>query len=109
MVETFSALWASLSDPESYAWMAWTWQVALFFVGIALLLLVFTLLAAFRPETPRRGILTIATTRGDRLFISLLSAAFIHVLWLALAPAEWDLWWASVLSLLFAVGEFLAV
>jgi predicted small integral membrane protein len=105
----FDTLWATLTDPESYAWMAWTWPVALFFVGIALLLVIFTLLAVFRPETPRRGILTIATTRGDRLFISLLGSAFIHVLWLALAPAEWDLWWASVLSLLFAVGVFLTV
>jgi predicted small integral membrane protein len=109
IVEALNNLWTSLSDPESYAWMAWTWQVALFFLGIALLLVIFTLLAILRPETPRRGILTIDTTRGDRLFISLLSAAFIHVLWLALAPAEADLWWASVISLLFAVGVFLTV
>jgi predicted small integral membrane protein len=108
-METISNLWAALSDPESYAWMAWTPEVALFFVAIALLLVIFTLLAVFRPETPRRGILTIATTRGDRLFISLLGSAFIHVLWLALAPAGLDLWWASVLALVFTVGVFLTV
>ncbi|CAM5764169.1 membrane protein [Labrys miyagiensis] len=108
-METLQTLWTTLSAPESYAWMAWTWQVALFFATIALLLVIFTLLAVFRPETPRRGILAIATTRGDRLFISLLGAAFIHVFWLALAPAEADLWWASIISLLFAVGVFLTV
>jgi predicted small integral membrane protein len=108
-MERLSNLWNALSDPESYAWMAWTSEVAIFFIAIALLLVIFTLLAVFRPETPRRGILTIATTRGDRLFISLLGSAFIHVLWLALAPADLDLWWASVLALLFTVGVFLTV
>ena len=33
---------------------------------------------------PRRGVLGIVTTRGDRLFISLLSAGYVHLMWLAL-------------------------
>jgi predicted small integral membrane protein len=42
-----------------------------------------TLLGIFRPGgKPRVGILGIATTRGDRLFISLLGSAFIHLAWL---------------------------
>ena len=32
----------------------------------------------------RRGILGLDTTRGDRLFISLLGAAFIFIAWLGL-------------------------
>ena len=52
--------------------MAWTWQTALFFVLIAGMLAVMTALAAWRPELPRRGILRIPTTRGDRLFVALL-------------------------------------
>ena len=91
---------------DNFAWMAWTWQVGVFFAGIAALLLVFTLLAAYRPESPRVGILTIPTTRGDRLFITLLGSAFIHILWLAFAPEAWDLWWASLLSLAYAVAVF---
>ena len=59
------------------AWMAWTWQTGLFFAGIASLLLILTLLAVFRPETERVGVLGIATTRGDRLFISLLGSAWL--------------------------------
>ncbi len=49
--------------------MAWTWQTAAFFATILLLLVIMTLLAIFRPETPRRGILRFPTTRGDRLFV----------------------------------------
>ena len=33
---------------------------------------------------PRRGILGLDTTRGDRLFISLLGSAFIFLAWLGL-------------------------
>ena len=38
-------------------WMAWTWQTALFFGFVALALIILTLLAIYRPETPRVGIL----------------------------------------------------
>ena len=67
----------SLSD--RIAWMAWTWQTVLVFVALALCLVGLTVLAAYRPETPRIGILGFATTRGDRFFVSLLLAAFIFV------------------------------
>lgn len=85
-------------------WMAWTWQTGVFFAGIASLLLILTLLAAFRPETERVGVLGIATTRGDRLFISLLGSAFIHLAWLGIVGQP--LWWASGLALLYAAAVF---
>ena len=47
-------------------WMAWTWQTALFFCLVALALIILTLLAIYRPESPRVGILRFPTTRGDR-------------------------------------------
>jgi predicted small integral membrane protein len=97
-------MWETLQ--EDLAWMAWTWQVGLFFAGIAALLIIFTLLAVYRPETPRVGVLAIPTTRGDRLFITLLGSAFIHVLWLALAPEGWALGWASLLCLVYAAAVF---
>ena len=87
------------------AWMAWTWQTGLFFAGIASLLLAMTLLAIYRPETERIGALRIPTTRGDRLFISLLGAAFIHLAWLGLFGPD-QLWWAFGLSLLYAAAVF---
>ena len=65
------------------SWMAWTWQTALFFGVIAALLALMTVLEIRRPGgSPRDGILGLRTTRGDRLFISLLGAAYVHILWL---------------------------
>lgn len=85
-------------------WMAWTFPVALFFYLIASLLIIFTLLAIRFPETPRRGILRIETTRGDRLFITLLGSAYINLVWLFFfgAPLTWPL----ILSLLYATAVF---
>ena len=90
----------------SFAWMAWTWQTALFFAGV------FTAIGAMAVwETvspgggPRRGLLRIWTTRGDRLFISLLGAAFIHLGWLGAAGAA-HLWGGSVAALLYAAAVF---
>ena len=86
-------------------WMAWTFPVALFFWCIAGLLIVFTLLAIRFPETPRVGILRIETTRGDRLFISLLGSAFLHLGWLFFAGPDL-IWGAMILSLAYAAAVF---
>ena len=74
-------------------WMAWSFPVALFFWVIACLLALFTILAIRFPETPRVGILGIETTRGDRLFITLLGSAFINLAWLGfeVGPQPWAL------------------
>ncbi len=85
-------------------WMAWTFPVALFFWCIAGLLMVMTLLAIRFPETPRVGVLRIETTRGDRLFISLLGSAFICLGWLFFAGPP--LWWALALCLVYAAAVF---
>ena len=89
---------------ENLAWMAWTWQTGLFFACIASLLIVFTLLALWRPERARVGILRIPTTRGDRLFIMLLGSAFINLAWLGLVGPE--LGWALALCLVYALAVF---
>ena len=86
-------------------WMAWTFPVALFFWCIASLLIVMTLLAIRFPETPRVGILRIETTRGDRLFITLLGSAFIHLAWLFFAGPD-VLWGALIVSLAYAAAVF---
>jgi predicted small integral membrane protein len=82
-------------------WMAWTWQTALFFGVIAALLVA---MGVWEWRSPgggaRRGILGLVTTRGDRLFISLLAAGYIHLLWLAFFGAP--LWGASALALVLA-------
>lgn len=85
-------------------WMGWTWQTGLFFAGIALCLATLIVLALLRPETPRQGVLGLTTTRGDRLFLSLLGAAFIHLAWLGLVDDV--LWPASLIALSYAAGVF---
>lgn len=78
--------------------MAWTWQTAAFFALLAAVLAGMTALALLRPEAPRRGILRFPTTRGDRLFVSLLGAAVIHVLWIGFGgEGTWPALGASVL------------
>ncbi len=53
---------------------------------------------------PRKGILGLDTTRGDRLFISLLGSAFIHLFWLALVGSV--LWIATILCFGYAILVF---
>ena len=86
------------------SWMAWTWPTAAFFGTIATLLVIFTILAIKFPETPRVGVLGIETTRGDRLFITLLGSAFINLAWLGLVGANQAL--ALVVCLIFAAIVF---
>jgi len=108
---------------ESIAWMAWTLPTAIFFAALACTLGVMTYLAAVYPEAERVGVLSIPTTRGDRLFISLITAAVIHLLWIAFAGTDAiatlpigeegfeisSLWLASGISLATAVLIFRTV
>ena len=64
-------------------WMAWTWPTAAFFVFILLCLIAMAVWERYDPGgSPRRGVLGLDTTRGDRLFISLLGSAFIFLAYL---------------------------
>ncbi|NKB99806.1 MAG: hypothetical protein GKR90_15100 [Pseudomonadales bacterium] len=82
------------------AWMAWTGPTIAFFCSIGIGLIVMTVWEIRSPTIPRRGFLPINTTRGDRFFISLLSAAFIHLLWLGLIGQY--IWLASLLAAAWA-------
>jgi len=95
----------SFFDFEFITWMAWTWQTAAFFVFIALCLVTMVLWERKSPGgNPRKGVLGLDTTRGDRLFISLLSAAFIHLAWLGMIGSI--LWIATIISALFSIVVF---
>ena len=85
-------------------WMAWTLPTALFFYVIACLLITMTVLAIRFPEVPRIGVLRIETTRGDRLFISLLGSAFLCIAWLASIGDP--LWGALIVCLIYAAAVF---
>jgi len=89
-------------------WMAWTTPVAVFFGCIGLMLIGMTVWELRWPTTVRRGWLPMETTRGDRLFIGLLAAAYVNLAfvglagrlqqWLGLA-AEPSIWFGFVLSM----------
>ena len=107
---------------ENIAWMAWTLPTAIFFVLLSMTLAVMTWLAVAYPEAERVGVLRIPTTRGDRLFISLIMTAVIHLLWIGLVGTDTlltvpvgegielsSLWLATVISLVSAVAIFRTV
>ena len=95
----------SFFDFEFITWMAWTWQTAAFFIFIALCLTAMVIWEKKSPGgSPRKGILGLDTTRGDRLFISLLGSAFIHLFWLALVGSV--LWIATIICIGYAVVVF---
>ena len=74
-----------------FEWMAWTLPVAVFFICIAAMLACMTVWEIQSPTNSRRGFLPIETTRGDRLFIGLLSAAYVNLAYVGLSGkfAEW--------------------
>lgn len=108
---------------DSIAWMAWTLPTAIFFVLLGMTLAVMTWLAIAYPEAERVGVLRIPTTRGDRLFISLILAAVIHLAWIGLVGTDSittlplgeerielsSLWFATLISLVSAVVIFRTV
>lgn len=86
------------------AWMAWTWPTAIFFAAIAAMLIGMTAWQLVLPSVERVGILGIPSTRGDRLFITLLGSAFINLAWLGVIGP--DLWWALGLSAIYGLAVF---
>lgn len=87
------------------SWMAWTVPTAAFFGFILLCLVGMAVWEYCAPGgAPRRGILGLDTTRGDRLFISLLGSAFIFLAWLGLMGTP--LWGGLAISLAWCFAVF---
>lgn len=91
-----------------FEWMAWTTPVAVFFCSIVLMLIGMTVWEMKSPTSLRRGFLPMATTRGDRLFIGLLSAAYLNLVFVGVSGklAQWlsleadpSIWISFVLSM----------
>lgn len=80
------------------SWMAWTLPTALVFVGIFSALGVLIFMEVRWPGgAERRGILGLTTTRGDRLFLTLLGSSFIFLAWLGLVGMP--LWWPLAIAI----------
>jgi predicted small integral membrane protein len=91
-----------------FEWMAWTLPVAVFFCCIALMLAGMTVWEIKSPTVERKGWLPISTTRGDRLFIGLLSAAYLNLAFVAVSEKmivwfgleqEPSIWFSFVISM----------
>ncbi len=91
-----------------FEWMAWTLPVAVFFVCIVLMLIGMTVWEIQSPTVMRKGFLPLETTRGDRLFIGLLSAAYVNLIFVGISGklAQWlsltnepSIWISFVLSM----------
>jgi predicted small integral membrane protein len=96
-------------EQAMFEWMAWTLPIAVFFTCIVLMLIGMTVWELKSPTVMRKGFLPIATTRGDRLFIGLLSAAYVNLLFVGISgklvtwfslEAEPSIWISFVLSML---------
>jgi predicted small integral membrane protein len=68
-----------------FEWMAWTTPVAVFFTCIILMLIGMTLWELKFPTLLRKGFLPMATTRGDRLFVGLLTAGYVNLIFVAIS------------------------
>ena len=69
---------------QALSWMAWTNPIAIFFISVFIMLIGMTIWQVKSPSLERKGFLPISTTRGDRLFIGLLSAAYVNLAWAGL-------------------------
>ncbi len=88
-------------------WMVWTTPVAVFFATVVVMLIAMTIWETRTPTVMRKGFLPIATTRGDRLFIGLMCAAWINLAWVGLGekvqawlqlPEEPSIWISAGVS-----------
>lgn len=86
-------------------WMAWTWPTALVFIGIFSAIGTLIAIEIRHPGgDERKGVLGLVTTRGDRLFISLLGSSYIFLAWLGLFGTP--LWIPLALAIGWAVFCF---
>ena len=87
------------------SWMAWTWPTIAFFLFILTCVVGMGIWEKFSPGgNPRRGVFKLDTTRGDRLFITLVGSAFIFMGWLWAFSTP--LWGGLIISLFWGFFVF---
>ncbi|MEP3299982.1 MAG: DUF2160 domain-containing protein [Pseudoruegeria sp.] len=88
-----------------FSWMAWTWPTGLFFICLFTAMAGITYFEIKFPGTSeRKGALGLTTTRGDRLFLSLLGTAYIFLAWLFFFGMP--LWWPLTISIAWGIFCF---
>ncbi|SPH18023.1 hypothetical protein DEA8626_01553 [Defluviimonas aquaemixtae] len=86
-------------------WMAWTPATLAVFIGIFGAMGALTVLEIVRPGgAERKGVLGLVTTRGDRLFMTLLGTSYIFMAWLWLFGMP--LWWPLAIAIAWGLFCF---
>ncbi len=62
------------------SWMYWTLPIAIVFIGVFLMIAGMTIWGHFAPPHRRKGFLQIVTDRSERLYIAIITFAFLMVL-----------------------------
>jgi predicted small integral membrane protein len=95
-----------------FVWMAWTTPTAAFFITIGLMLCFMTLWEIRSPTSLQKGFLPMETTRGDRLFIGLVTMAYTNLAFVGISgkiaevmslEVEPSIWIGFVISLFLLV------
>ena len=82
---------------EQFGWMRWSWQSAVFFGSIFGAIIGLTVWDIFSPGVRSKGLLPMAMTRGDRLFLGIVLTLGVFLVWLAILGNQ-ALWGAAVLA-----------
>jgi len=91
-----------------FTWMAWTVPTTVFFISIGLMLFGMTMWEIKSPTSLHKGFLPMETTRGDRLFVGLVAAAYTNLAFVGISGklAEWmsleadpSIWISFVISM----------
>ena len=68
---------------EQFGWMQWNVPTAIFFITLFVTLIGMAVWEGKRPGIRRKGFLPIDSTRGERLFLGIISSIGIFILWIA--------------------------
>jgi predicted small integral membrane protein len=71
---------------EFLDWMEWTTPTFIIFIGVILMLTGMTIWDIRNPSTARKGFFGVPFTRGDRLFLSIVTFLGTFILWMAFLP-----------------------
>ncbi len=94
-----------MENTSIISWMAWTWPTAVFFIAIFLSIAAMGFWEYKVPGGgPRHGVFGLDTTRGDRLFISILGGCFIMLGWLGMASDS--IWGGLVVAIVWMFFVF---
>ena len=69
-----------------FDWMHWTVPSAIGVFGIFAMIIGVNILDVYKPGYARKGFLPMETTRGDRIFVSIISSVIVWILWLKFIP-----------------------